>query len=179
MMGYHELFYDILDERLRQEKLAEQGRFKFTAANPALLNTERLPMLIEEIGEVARQVQQQPDSGLMPVTYAGNFDTYAASGGRSGKAMAMALEDDAGTVHGLRKELVQTAAICVAWIEALDSKDGATTHSPRESPSAALEAERSEARRVEITRHREAGANGAAAGHDSPVPPVGEVPSTD
>lgn len=123
---------DVWQERERQERLCEKGRFKFTAANPGLTNVERLPILTEEIGEIARQVLQQPDSGMMPVTHAGKYDWHTAGDSEP--------DPQAGTPEGLRNELVQLAAISCAWIQALDSLAGSTAHAPStqtaSSPSA-------------------------------------------
>lgn len=131
MLRLAEIFHEIHEERMRQESLAEKGRFKFTAANPGLTHAERLPILTEEIGEIARQVLQQPDSGMMPVTHAGNYDWHTAGDAEP--------DPEAGTPQGLRKELLQCAAISVAWIEALDLLAGSTAHAPAtETKSSAL-----------------------------------------
>jgi NTP pyrophosphatase (non-canonical NTP hydrolase) len=82
-------------ERIRQEKLKDEGRFEFTCADPeGLTNAEKLACLTEELGEVAQEVLTQ-----------------------EGRRLA---RDTTGTREGLRKELVQVAAVAVAWIEALE-----------------------------------------------------------
>jgi NTP pyrophosphatase (non-canonical NTP hydrolase) len=80
-------------ERMRQDVLKEQGRFEFTCADDGLTNAEKLACLTEELGEVAREVLTQ-----------------------EGRRLA---RDTVGTRAALRSELVQVAAVAVAWIEAL------------------------------------------------------------
>jgi len=80
---------EIVDERERQEKLREEGRFTHTPAEGS--HYENLAMITEEIGEVAREVLTQPGDPAA-------FDTI-------------------GSPHSLRKELIQVAAIALAWCE--------------------------------------------------------------
>lgn len=85
---------DVATERLRQEQLKAAGRFEFTAADyPGLADTEKLAMLAEEVGEVARCIQER----------AGNVNDGGEKPSR----------DD------LRTEVIQCAAIATAWAEAL------------------------------------------------------------
>lgn len=77
----------IVAERERQDALKSQDRFKYTCADWELSDSERLAILVEEIGEVAREVL-------------GNQD----------------LTTD-GTPGRLQTELVQAAAIIVSWLE--------------------------------------------------------------
>lgn len=80
-------------ERARQERLRAEGKFPATCATPDGLSPEgKLAVLAEEFGEVARHVTEQ----LIDPTR---------------------LEK-----RKLRKELVEVAAVCVAWAEALDSE---------------------------------------------------------
>jgi NTP pyrophosphatase (non-canonical NTP hydrolase) len=83
----------VRDERKRQEQLKAEGRFEFTCADDGLTNAEKLACLTEELGEVAQEVLTQ-----------------------EGRRLA---RDTVGTPEALRKELVQVAAVAVAWIEAL------------------------------------------------------------
>jgi NTP pyrophosphatase (non-canonical NTP hydrolase) len=83
----------VAKERLRQEGMKADGRFRHTCADYELSNSEKLTILVEEVGEVAREVLTQ-----------------------DGRRLA---HDTAGTPEGLRQELVQVAAVAVAWIEAL------------------------------------------------------------
>jgi hypothetical protein len=86
---------DIIEERRRQELLKEQGRFEFSCADDAMSNHECFTVLGEEVGEVAKECLTQSEHRLA--------------------------RDTMGTVAGLRKELVQVAAVVVAWLERLDA----------------------------------------------------------
>ncbi len=78
-------------ERNRQDELKAQGRFAYTCADPQMSNPERLTVLGEEFGEVCHEVNEGIGSGRTV------------------------------NVPKLRKELIQTAAVCMAWVEALDA----------------------------------------------------------
>jgi hypothetical protein len=75
----------VTSERCRQVQLRTEGRIPWSCADPLVSPGERLAVLVEEVGEVAR-----------------------------------ALNDGV----GLRDELVQVAAVAVAWIEGLDAEAG-------------------------------------------------------
>lgn len=80
----------IVQERLRQEKLKKEGRFKHSLADvPGLTDPEKLAILMEEVGEVARAVSE-------------------ARGNVNDKHN-----------NDLLDELTQVAALCMAWMEAL------------------------------------------------------------
>jgi hypothetical protein len=88
-------------ERIRQEELRAQGRFPYTAASPDCPEHLRLAALTEEFGEVGRaicerDIQQAQAPGLVA----------------AGALLAMQAQ--------LRTELVELAAVAVAWAEALD-----------------------------------------------------------
>lgn len=85
-----EVFTLVEAERNRQEQLKAEGKFLFTCADDAMADTERLAVLTEEVGEVAREVLELQN-----------------------------LVEEKGDVDRLRTELVQVAAIAVAWVEAL------------------------------------------------------------
>jgi NTP pyrophosphatase (non-canonical NTP hydrolase) len=80
---------EIIAERERQGELKAAGRFKYTCADPELSSGEKLAVLAEEVGEVARALLE-------------------ASG-------------EVSDVHGqkLRDELIQVAAVAMAWAEGL------------------------------------------------------------
>lgn len=78
-------------ERRRQEQLKSEGRFEFTCADGGLSNAEKLTILVEEVGETAREVLTQ-----------------------SGRRLA---RDTVGTTDALYGELLQVAAIAVAWMQ--------------------------------------------------------------
>lgn len=71
---------DIIEERVRQENLKAAGRFTYTCADSTPTLADKLAILAEEFGEVARAVCE-------------------------------------GDKENLRTELVQVAAVCLAWLE--------------------------------------------------------------
>lgn len=90
---------DVAAERRRQDRLRDEGRFAATLADAdTLLLGEKLACITEEIGECARCV--------LAIAIAG------------------AAHEDLGTAD-LRKELIQVAALAVAWCEALDEQASA------------------------------------------------------
>lgn len=80
----------INDEVYRQDQLARAGKFGGTHVMPGGTDLERLAVLAEEFGEVSIEV-------------------------------CKGIEVD-GQIRrpGLRDELIQTAAVCLAWIAAID-----------------------------------------------------------
>lgn len=84
---------DVHFERQRQEELKEEGRFQFTCADEGMTLPEKLACLVEEVGEVAQEVLTQ-----------------------EGRRLA---RDTVGTPEGLRKEVIQVAAVAVAIAESL------------------------------------------------------------
>ncbi len=95
-------------ERDRQEQLMKEGRFAYTCASPEMTTAQRLAVLGEELGEVGHEVNE----GFGP-----------------GRTMG---------VEALRKEIVQTAAVAVAWIEALGVPREAVMKRVDESTEAGL-----------------------------------------
>lgn len=93
-----EALADIQRERERQESLKRMGRFLHTAADDGPTNADRMTWLAEELGEVAKEVTSQPDYNRGALT-----------------------ADTSGTRDGLRNEITQLAAICVAWLERFPS----------------------------------------------------------
>ena len=87
---------EILDERDRQEHLKAAGRFVGTCADHELTNAEKLAVLVEEVGEVARALLSQPDRQLA--------------------------RDQLSNRECLRTELVHVATVAVAWIESLNGE---------------------------------------------------------
>ena len=85
---------EISDERARQQRLRAEGKFTHSPSDADMPDAERLAILVEEVGEAAEAVIERL--------------------GYIGKPK--------GT--DLRKELIQVAAVAVAWIEALDKKEG-------------------------------------------------------
>ena len=69
-------------ERARQEQLKQSGKFAATCADDTLSAGQKLAILVEEVGEVARAIcDRDPEH--------------------------------------MREELIQVAAVAVAWVEAL------------------------------------------------------------
>jgi NTP pyrophosphatase (non-canonical NTP hydrolase) len=80
-------------ERLRQDTKKAEGRFRFTCADDGMTPEEKLTVLAEEFGEVATE-------------------TSTMIGRRQRR-------NSIGTPEALYKELVQVAAVAVAWAESL------------------------------------------------------------
>lgn len=87
------IYLAISRERARQETLKAAGKFKYTCADSNMLSSEKYLVLAEEVGEVARAVLNLQNFA---------FD-YSADLGK------------------VREELVQVAAVSVAWLEFIDS----------------------------------------------------------
>jgi NTP pyrophosphatase (non-canonical NTP hydrolase) len=89
---------DVLDmvyeETRRQDRLKAEGRFAHHCGDDEMSHTQRLAVVIEEVGEVARAVLEE------------------------GK-----LANDVHGVE-LHKELVQVAACCVKWAAGIDRRNG-------------------------------------------------------
>lgn len=80
-----DIWFTVVNERRRQDKLKADGKFAWTCADKTIHNDVKLKVLAEEFGEVARALCES--------------DT-----------------------DNLRTELVQVAAVAVAWLEALGEK---------------------------------------------------------
>jgi nitroreductase len=80
-------------ERERQERLKDEGRFVATCADPEMTDAEKLCVLVEEVGEAAKEVVTLPERQLA--------------------------SDSLGSRENLRKELIQVAAVAVAFVESL------------------------------------------------------------
>lgn len=89
-----EVLQAIYRERDRQDQLKLQGKFDFTCADKEMAHAERLSVITEEVGEVARAINERIGRG--PFT-------------------------DPELMH-LGKELVQVAAVAVAWCEAITNE---------------------------------------------------------
>ena len=78
-------------ERERQEKLKQDGRFRHTTFDTGLQAAEKLAVIVEEVGEVSRNVL----------------------------ARAYLVTDGNRTDRVLFTELTQIAALCCGWMERL------------------------------------------------------------
>ncbi len=85
-----ETIYPLIDlERARQENLKTDGKFLYTCADAGMLSGEKFLVLAEEVGEVARVILNMR---LFSTDYKADLEV-------------------------LREELVQVAAVSVAWLE--------------------------------------------------------------
>ena len=87
------IIFFIMQERSRQNELKQRGDFPYTCADTEMLQSERLAVLVEEVGEVSRALLN-----------------------------AGQLSNDSSPKE-LRTELIQCAAICIAWLESLYKPD--------------------------------------------------------
>lgn len=87
---------DVGAERLRQEQLCAAGKFPHTCATSALTMPEKLAVLAEEFGEVSHEVTECINRRAL----------------RENEIT----EDER---KRLREELIQVAAVAVAWAESL------------------------------------------------------------
>ena len=111
-MNTDEVLLEVNEERMRQETLKEQGKFLFSCADKGLSEAEKLAVLGEEFGEVSKEVTELVIelAKLMKFRMAPETRTEVIESAiRNYKVKA-------------RKELVQVAAVAVAWVEALSSE---------------------------------------------------------
>lgn len=106
----------IYQERFRQEELKLRGKFTFTCADIEVTNSERLAVLAEEFGEVAREVTEQV------IMLHKDQKEFTETGQRSVLAHIVKNQN-----QRMKKELIQVAAVCVAWCEALDKLESVIT----------------------------------------------------
>lgn len=99
---------EVADERMRQEQLKASGKFLWTCADNvalrqrverAITEPEKLAVLGEEFGEVCKEVVEEI---IASDRHLPSFEAEARS--------------------KLRKELLEVAAVCVAWVESLDAR---------------------------------------------------------
>jgi hypothetical protein len=93
--AFYELPRPILEriwiERLRQKDLFRAGRIGFDCASPVVSDDRKLRALVEEVGEVAKEID-------------------AAEFGDNKKQARLRM----------RTELIQVAAVAIAWLESLE-----------------------------------------------------------
>ena len=87
------VYWSIAIERLRQEQDVREGKF-LSCADPRVSNVQRLAVLAEEFGDVAREACDQMAVGAITVA----------------------------SDEKMRADLISTAAVCVAWVEAIDGR---------------------------------------------------------
>lgn len=93
-------------ERRRQDVLVKQGKFSWNCAAPNIPWSEKLAVLMEEVGEAANEV----------VEWIISRDKYAADP----QLLRMPPHREAYFRNRLRTELIQIAAVCVAFAESLN-----------------------------------------------------------
>lgn len=101
-----DIYEHIKIERERQQKLVDSGKFLWSCANILISLDRKMTVLSEEVGEVAKEVC---DYGISQDKYARENMTFPPH-----RTEYFLLN--------IRKELIQVAAVCVAWIEALDQQ---------------------------------------------------------
>jgi NTP pyrophosphatase (non-canonical NTP hydrolase) len=101
-------YLDIYEERICQEGLVKSGKFLWTCAttSPSVSLDRKMSVLSEEHGEVGREV----------VEYGITEDKYVKDN------LHFPPHRRRYYLERIRKELVQVAAVCVAWIEAIDEQ---------------------------------------------------------
>jgi NTP pyrophosphatase (non-canonical NTP hydrolase) len=105
-MKFHEPYASIFGERARQEKLKSDGKFLWTCADKSVTHHEKLAVLAEEFGEVAREV----------VDYNIGVEKYIV------EKLEFPPHRKLYFLKRIREELIQVAAVCVAWCEAIDKE---------------------------------------------------------
>ena len=87
------VFEAVARERLRQKQLFYDGKILFNCDSPVVDSNRKLRVLVEEVGEVAQAIDC--------IEYTGGGNKYFQPG-------------------DLKTELVQVAAVAVAWLEQLE-----------------------------------------------------------
>jgi hypothetical protein len=90
-----DVFERIAQERVRQQELLRSGKITFSCSSPIVDDNRKLRVLTEEVGEVAEAID------------------------------ALENKNDRKRFDHLREELVQVAAVAVAWLEAMEVTGGA------------------------------------------------------
>jgi hypothetical protein len=104
-----EMYRRVRNEMGRQKKLMHEGRFPWTCHNPEISDSAKLTVLAEEFGEVAREVCEIQQ--ILDTKWPGEIDEIVISSKQRGISRRR---------ENLKKELIQLAAISLAWCEALD-----------------------------------------------------------
>lgn len=92
--GAGQQFEAIDDEIARQQKLKAEGKFTYTCLDHEMTDLERLAVLVEEVGEAGHEINE-----TIGRTAAGDYR------------------------EKLQKELVQIAAVTVAWLIELEYRE--------------------------------------------------------
>jgi hypothetical protein len=97
----------VFEERERQDEMLRKGKFLYNCASAIASPRRKLRVLLEEIGEVAEAIDKL--EMVLEMTLP--------------KAVVQ------GAKAHLRTELIQVAAVCVAWLEALRAESRKTKRS--------------------------------------------------
>ena len=100
-----EILQDIYRERFRQEELRLKGKFEYTCDSKEISNSYKLAILGEEFGEVSKEVNEE-------LNFLHKLAKDPCEVDHIKKAYHIRM----------RKELIQVAAVCVAWAESLEEK---------------------------------------------------------
>lgn len=95
MIGVDTVYREVDDERARAH--AKHGRNDNSRENAPALDREWLPILMEELGEVAHEL---------------TYDSHPSELLKRGEVLR--------NLSSVRKELIQVAAMACAWIDAID-----------------------------------------------------------
>jgi hypothetical protein len=109
-MNTEDILLEVNAERQRQEQLKESGKFLFSCADKGLSETEKFVILSEEMGEVSSEVSELVINLSKIMKFASDKPIAIENAVKEYRA-------------SVRKELIQVAAVCVAWVEALSSDD--------------------------------------------------------
>ncbi len=109
------VLFDIQMERARQKDLLAQGKFPFDCDDPTIPDFAKLPVLAEEFGEASREVNEM----MQPQFWFGR--KYESEPPEMLASEASRIVTRRRKL--LRAELIQVAAVCVAWCEGLDAQE--------------------------------------------------------
>jgi len=113
------ILFDIQKERERQEILLIQGKFPWSCSNLKVSDVKKLAVLGEEFGEAAKEAAQIEEQYDRLKTNEGRQDAAPYDKAGVEKVLKLNIQYKKGL---LREELIQVAAVCVAWCEALDTQ---------------------------------------------------------
>jgi hypothetical protein len=103
-----DILVEVFRERVRQELAHLDGKHPIRIADPYTHNGFRTAVLLEEVGEVAHEVNEM----LGEQAKHGNWSRQRET--------------------NLKKELIQVAAVAVAWVRGLENED--ESHAPPSMP---------------------------------------------
>lgn len=118
------VYVDVSNERHHQEKLKSDGRFKYTCADPEADHGQCFAVLLEEVGEAAQALRN--GRYAVPTEYKDLIRSAAALGEIARSVLNRRKLSNDPPKHrpdrNLKKELIQSAAVIVAWLEGFEEK---------------------------------------------------------